>query len=142
MNFVKTGKQELNIGIWELINKTEDNDTWALYERLKKPSNFVVSLYKKTCKLNNIDFDQNTVDKINENLDSLKKMAEISETELIREEDVKLSKDDENALEKLGDVLIIIDKVDAKVEETKVEVKEEPKVETTSEPKMISRKRA
>jgi hypothetical protein len=64
MNFVKIGKQEVNICIWELINKREDNDTWECLRRLQKLKKFVVSLYKKTCKLNNLTIEEEIIQKI------------------------------------------------------------------------------
>lgn len=64
MNFIKMGKQEVNICIWELINGIEDDDTWVCFKRLKRPKSFVISLYKKTCKLNALNIDENIVQKI------------------------------------------------------------------------------
>jgi hypothetical protein len=64
MEFVKMGKQEVNICIWELINKREDNDTWECLRRLQKTKSFVLSLYKKTCKLNGLTPEEEIIQKI------------------------------------------------------------------------------
>lgn len=69
MEFVKMSKQEVNICIWELINKREDNYTWECFKRLQKPKSFVVSLYKKTCKLNNLTIEEDIIQKILSSLD-------------------------------------------------------------------------
>jgi hypothetical protein len=68
MEFVKMGKQEINICVWELINGTEDDDTWECFKRLNKTSQFVVSLYKKTCKLNVLRPDPQIIQKITSQL--------------------------------------------------------------------------
>jgi hypothetical protein len=62
------GKHEINICIWELINGTEDDDTWTCFRRLNKTSQIIVSLYKKTCKLNSLAPDPQIIQKITSHL--------------------------------------------------------------------------
>jgi len=71
MKFVEMSKQEVNICIWELMNSKEDNDTWACLKRMKKTRSFMTSLYKKTCKLNNVEPDVNILDKFKTHLDNI-----------------------------------------------------------------------
>ena len=69
LNFIKAGKPELNICIYELVNKIENEDTWACFKRLKKTKSFVISLYKRTCKQNNLNIEDEIIQKISSSLD-------------------------------------------------------------------------